>query len=56
MVMSNNLSIIKKTTPQIIFEPLWKLVIQFDYANIKIHLDLGPLKEDILDFHVQKTV
>ena len=49
MVMANNLVTIEKTKPQIIFEPLGKLVTQFNYANIKIHLDLKPLKEEILD-------
>lgn len=49
MVMANNLATIEKTKPLIIFEPLGKLVTQFNYANIKIHLDLKPLKEEILD-------
>ena len=49
MVLSNNLVKIEKTKPQIIFEPLGKLVTQFTYANIKIHLDLKPLQEEVLD-------
>ena len=49
MVMSNNLVEVEKTKPQIIFEPLGKLVTQFTYANIKIHLDLKPLQEEVLD-------
>ncbi|HAO14034.1 MAG TPA: hypothetical protein DDE71_00485, partial [Tenacibaculum sp.] len=49
MVMSNNLVEVEKTNPQIIFEPLGKLVTQFTYANIKIHLDLKPLQEEVLD-------
>ena len=43
MVISNNLVNIENTKPQIIFEPLGKLVTQFTYANIKIHLNLKPL-------------
>ena len=49
MVLSNNLVEIEKTNPQIIFEPLGKLVTQLTYANIKIHLDLKPLQEEILE-------
>ena len=49
MVLTNNLVKIEKTKPQIIFEPLGKLVTQFTYANIKIHLDLQPLQEEVLD-------
>ena len=49
MVISNNLVKIEKTKPQIIFEPLGKLVTQFTYANIKIHGDLKPLQEEVLD-------
>ena len=49
MVMANNLVQVEKTKPQIIFEPLGKLVTQFTYANIKIHLDLKPLQEEVLD-------
>ena len=49
MVLSNNMVKIEKTKPQIIFEPLGKLVTQFTYANIKIHLDLKPLQEEVLD-------
>ena len=48
MVISNLVKI-EKTKPQIIFEPLGKLVTQFTYANIKIHLDLKPLQEEVLD-------
>ena len=47
MVLSNNLVKIEKTKPQIIFEPLGKLVTQFTYANIKTHLDLKPLQEEV---------
>ena len=49
MVVSNNLVKIEKTKPPIIFKPLGKLVTQFTYANIKIHLDLKPLQEEVLD-------
>ena len=49
MVLLNNQDKIEKIKPQIIFEPLGKLVIQFTYANFKIHLDLKPLQEEILD-------
>ena len=48
-VISSNLVKIEKTKPQIIFEPLGKLITQFTYANIKIHLDLKPLQEEVLD-------
>ena len=48
MVLSNNLVKIEKTKPQIIFEPLGKLVTQFTYGNIKIHLDLKPLQDEVL--------
>ena len=47
--MRSDSSKIEKTKPQIIFEPLGKLVTQFTYANIKIRLDLKPLQEEILD-------
>ena len=49
MILSNNLVKIEKSKLQIIFEPLGKLVTQFTYANIKIHLDLKPLQEEVLD-------
>ena len=49
MVLSNSMVKIERTKPQIIFEPLGKLVTQFTYANIKIHLDLKPLQEEVLD-------
>ena len=49
MVLSNNLVKIEKTKPQIIFEPLGKFVTQFTNANIKIHLDLKPLQEEVLE-------
>ena len=45
----SNLVKIEKTKPQIIFEPLGKLVTQFTYANFKIHFDLKPLQEEVLD-------
>ena len=48
MVISNNLVKIENTKPQIIFEPLGKLVTQFTYAYTKIHLDLKPLQEEVL--------
>ena len=49
MVISNNLVEIENTKPQVVFEPLGKLVTQFTYANIKIRLDLKPLQEEVLD-------
>ena len=49
MVLSNNLVKIEKAKLLMIFEPLGKLVTQFTYANIKIHLDLKPLQEEVLD-------
>ena len=48
MFLSNSFVKIEKK-PQIIFEPLGKLVTQFTYANIKIHWNLEPLKEEFLD-------
>ena len=48
--MSNNfVKIEKKNKIQIIFKPLRKPVTQFTYAKIKIHFDLQPLNEEVLN-------
>ena len=49
MAILDNLLKIEKSKPQILFKPLGKLVTQFTYASIKIHLDLKPLQEEVLD-------
>lgn len=40
MITANSMFKIEQTNPQMIFEPLEKLVTQLTYANMKINLDL----------------
>ena len=40
---------ITATLPQIVFQPLGKLVTQFTYANIKIHIYVSSLYDEVND-------
>lgn len=40
---------IERTTPQVIFQPLGKLVTQFSYGTIKIHINVTSLYDEIND-------
>ena len=40
---------IERTTPQVIFQPLGKLVTQFSYATIKIYINVTSLYDEVND-------